>query len=184
LQTTSLSNLINFSQDQIFVEQIYSLNGVERIIEHIKNIIKTHLIDDFSQENLLIIELSLLVLSNVTQNDKGATIFMNFNDEDKKGINFWLLFELYVNKKTSQIFKFFGNSLSNVSSIKEIREYLINPNFKTIERLIENLFNEAKEIRTNVLKTLRNLTFEYENKDFFSQITESNVNKKMQNKKR
>ena len=167
--------MINFSQDQIFVEQIYTLNGVERIVEHIKTIIKTHLIDNFTPEHLLIIELSLLVLSNVTQNEKGAAIFMSFNDEDKKGICFWLLFELYVAKKISKIFKFFGNCMSNVSSSKEIREYLVNPHFKMIERLMENLFSEAKEIRINVLKTLRNLTFEYEDKEFFSQITESKV---------
>lgn len=175
METISLSNLISFSQDDFFINKIFELNGVDRFFEQLKNILKSEDINQFNDEKKLIIELNLLVLSNLSRTEKGCHLIFNLENKDKSGVNFWLFFELFINKKTTNLFKFFGNILSNVTAIKEIRDYLISANFNIIERLIQFIYYPNKEIRVNVMKTIRNLNFEFENNEYLSQIIDPKV---------
>lgn len=169
MDTICLSNLISFSQDEWACKQLYELNVFDRLIDFVKGL-------NF-QDQALVIELALLLLSNLTQGKDGVLLFLHANDKEKLhcGVHYLFLMSRLLDSKSDSVFKFAGNVLANISAIQEAREILLNPEFKAIEGLTSICFHELKEIRLGAEKALRNLTFEYENPNFFSQICEEKL---------
>lgn len=156
--------MISFSQDDWACDQLYSLNIFDRLIDFLK----TLSIDSQS----LVIELCLLLLSNLTQNKDGVRNFLHLNDQDKIhcGVHFIYLMQKLLDQKTAFAFKFAANVLANISAVQEARETLLKPEFRIIDGLLALCNQEIKEIRIGATKTLRNLCFEYENQGFIAQI--------------
>lgn len=159
--------MISFSQDEWACSQIYSLKGLDRLIELLKSL-------NFDKNNTesypLIIELSLLLMSNLTQNKEGVIQLLHLGEKNHEGVHFIYLFEKWINPKTSILFKFAGNVFSNVTAIKEGRESLISPEYQLISNLIGVVNSPIREIRIGALHTLRNLTFEFESECFQNQV--------------
>lgn len=124
----------------------------------------------FSETQKLMVELALLLLSNLTQSREGVMKFLHLETKEHLGVHFIFLFDKFVNPKLSEIFKFAGNVFSNITAIKEARDLLILPEYKVISNLMTIVDTSIKEIRLGALRSIRNLAFEYENGSFLDQI--------------
>ena len=164
LETICLSNLISFSQDEWVCEQIYELNGFDRLINLLKSL------NPEGTTNNLIIELSLLLISNLTQTKEGVFKLLHYGEKEHLAVHFIYIFEKFMSPKTSESYKFAGNVFANITAIKEARELLISPEYQLLPNLINLANSHIKEIRLGCVKTIRNLTFEYENQYFLDQI--------------
>lgn len=169
METISLSNLISFSQDNWACTQFFSLNGFDRLFSLLSNIKPTPTLTDTQK---LIIELSLLLLSNLTQSREGVLKFLHMEEKDHLGVHFIFLFDLFLNPKLREVYKFVGNVFSNVTAVKEARDLLIKPEYKAISSLMLVVDTPIRDARMGALHTLRNLVFEYENLSALEQIIE------------
>jgi len=159
--------LISFSQDEWACRQITELNGLDRLMNLFSTLVSE---GSFSETQKLMVELALLLLSNLTQSREGVMKFLHLETKEHLGVHFIFLFDKFVNPKLSEIFKFAGNVFSNITAIKEARDLLILPEYKVISNLMTIVDTSIKEIRLGALRSIRNLAFEYENGSFLDQI--------------
>lgn len=159
--------MISFSQDEWACRQITELNGLDRLMNLFSTLVSE---GSFSETQKLMVELALLLLSNLTQSREGVMKFLHLETKEHLGVHFIFLFDKFVNPKLSEIFKFAGNVFSNITAIKEARDLLILPEYKVISNLMTIVDTSIKEIRLGALRSIRNLAFEYENGSFLDQI--------------
>jgi len=164
--------LISFSQDEWACQQIFVLNFQDRLINLLKGL--TYEANSSESENL-IVELTLLLISNLTQSKEGVLKFLHIGENEHMAVHFIYLFERFMNPKFSLIYKFAGNIFANLTAIKEARDLLILPEYQLLLNLIHLMDSPIKEIRLGCLHTLRNLSFEYESNSFQDQIFNEKV---------
>lgn len=123
-----------------------------------------YLIRDVSREEVpTAIEYLIMLLSNITINEEGQKYLLGTGAT--KGAILDNLFGMFCYFTQNGSFDFVSNILSNVSSLKDGREYMLENKMhsKIIELLKGDRINKHR--RTHLIETLRNLAFEYEVKE-------------------
>jgi Domain of unknown function (DUF383). len=124
---------------------------------------KTNEIDD-EDRYLTIIQLEFLFLSNLSRSDEVKKQLLELHREpDFQGLNFQFMLTWFNHPKISFTLHFFGNILANLSSSKEMREFILQPKFKLLENITLSILSVDNNRRLGCLKTIRNCFFEYEN---------------------
>lgn len=102
-----------------------------------------------------------MLLSNITINEEGQSYLLGSGAT--KGAILDNLFGMFCYFTQNGSFDFVSNILSNVSGLKEGREYMLE--HKMLNKVIEFLKYDKvnKHRRTHLIEMLRNLAFEYEN---------------------
>ena len=174
LSTSSLSSLINFTQDDHFTQQLIQINGLDRIIDLMtKTLQKSG--EKLEEKQKLKLELSQLLLLNLSQVREARLKFLDHGDKDKEGRNFILFLNMFANK-LDEVLKFFPNICANLSSEEECRQLIIKDLFLLVEKFVPFINDKRRVIRDGVLKTFRNCAFEYETEEF----TKTLMNEKYQ----
>ena len=119
----------------------------------------------FTEEQLmLVIQLNLLFLSNLSHNDVVREQILEFDREPEfHGLHVSLMLGWFSHPKLSPFFHFFSNVLANLTSDKKCREFLLEPKWKLFDHITTSVYSADPNRRLGTLKVLRNLFFEYEN---------------------
>ena len=75
-----------------------------------------------------------------------------------------MLFELFTNPKIIELNNNFSSIMANVSSDEQGRQVLLEKK-QFLDKIFPFFFHKNKYRRVGVLKTLRNMSFEYQNKE-------------------
>jgi len=191
MSQTIFSILINFSQDDTFGEELIELNGVQRIVDNLKeNLIeyskftRSALTAALSKEErtakedklLTVIQLELLLLSNLSQNDEAKRQILELHrDAEFHGLNFSFMLSWFNHPVISPTFHFFGNILANVTASKDTREFVLEPKMKLLEGMVNNLFSVEPNRRQGCIRAIRNCVFEYENPKFLEYLIDPKI---------
>ena len=112
---------------------------------------------------LTVIQLQLLLLSNLSQNDEVKKQILEFDREaDFHGLTFSFMLSWFNHPTISPTFHFFANILANLSSIKETREFILQPKIQMLENVVNNVFSVEPNRRLGCIRTIRNCFFDYE----------------------
>ncbi|CDW79364.1 duf383 domain containing protein [Stylonychia lemnae] len=173
------SCLINFSADKDYVKELISLNVSTRVFDFLKTNVKmdmkspeqtsAHFLEDdnayvirdsSNQDISQAIEQLLMMLSNVTINEEGQRHLLGTGAT--KGAILDNLFGMFCYFGSSGNFDFISNVLSNVSALKEGRNYMLENKMlqKLVELLKGNKINSHRRI--HLIECIRNIVFEYE----------------------
>ena len=106
------------------------------------------------------IEYCIMILCNVTTIEEGQKHFLG--EGKVKGMIIDNLFGMFCYFPKMGIFDFVANIMSNVSAIKDAREYMIENKIfmKILELLKKNEVNKHR--RCHLIEAIRNIAFEYE----------------------
>jgi len=180
----AISVLINFTQDEFFRKEVLEAKGVSRIIETLKDhlakydylVNKTGKASDPNEESkaeegrftedqfILVIQLDLLFLSNLSHNDQAREQVLELDREPEfHGLHVSLMLNWFSHPKLSPFFHFFANVVANLTSDKKCREFLLEPKFKLFDHITSSVYSADPNRRLGTLKVLRNCFFEYEN---------------------
>jgi len=125
---------------------------------------------------LTVIQLQLLLLSNLSQNDEVKRQILEFDREpDFHGLTFSFMLSWFNHPTISPTFHFFANILANLSSIKETREFILDPKVKLLEAIVNNVFSVEPNRRLGCIRTIRNCLFDYENPKTLEYLTDPKV---------
>lgn len=178
--------LINLSQDEVFAKELSELNASRRVFDFLVDNVKpdmsaasnkevkldrkenTYIIDDKSEEMSSTIQFAIMFLSNLTKVEEGC---VNVLGKDKQeGAVLENLFGMFSYFDRNQVFDFVANILSNVTSIKQARVYMIKS--KMFDRILDLLKTQGEKMNTHrrqhLIDATRNTLFEYE--DFEQQF--------------
>lgn len=123
------------------------------------------------------IQLSLLLLSNLSQNDEVKRQILELHREPEfHGLNFSFMLSWFNHPVISPTFHFFGNILANVTAVKETREFVMDPKIKLLEGVVNNIFSVEPNRRQGCIRALRNCVFEYENPKSLEYLIDPKVN--------
>mmetsp|Transcript_105855 Transcript_105855/g.146381 ORF Transcript_105855/g.146381 Transcript_105855/m.146381 type:complete len:253 (+) Transcript_105855:456-1214(+) len=133
----------------------------------------TYIIDDKSSEMSSTIQFAIMFLSNLTKVEEGCK---NVLGKDKQeGAVLENLFGMFSYFDRNQVFDFVANILSNVTSIKEARVFMIKS--KMFDRILDLLKTQGEKMgkhrRQHLIDAARNTIFEYE--DFEKEFIEMKI---------
>lgn len=131
--------LINFSQDKEQIKELVKLNVAGRVLDFLKENVSMNMKNTESTKATLseseqayviskefsdnYIEFFIMLLCNVTTTEEGQKHLLG---EDKlKGLVLDNLFGMFCYFSKAGTFDFVSNILSNVSGLKEAREYMV-----------------------------------------------------------
>ena len=139
-----------------------------------------HSADDdkrFTEDQLiLVIQLELLFLSNLSLNDDAKEQILEFHREPEfHGLHYSFMLNWFSHRKIGPLFHFFANILANLTSQAKCREFLLEPKQKLFENITTSIYSADPNRRLGTLKTLRNCFFEYENENVVNYILDPQV---------